>query len=265
MSSAAALPWWSPRLWGAHALLIVALAATILLGYWQWHVSENHKAAQVSGIAHEQPRPLSEVMGYDDSFPDAAAGRPTLIQGTWVPGATLYVHQAGGYWVASAVSVAGSDKPAIYVIRGFSRTPHATTPAGRTSLVAWLEPDSADTTPDANPRDDILPSPQLALALPHVRHGLYSAWAVSADAEGTWNVTETNDGTAGLAAVPDPGGARADATTGLRNLLYAIEWWLFGCFAIYIWWRYVREATNPTPAAEPDSADTQDHAVTSQL
>lgn len=264
MSSAAAQPWWSPRLWGAHLLLLVALAATVMLGYWQYHVSQNHRAAQVDGIEHAQPRPLDDVMGHNEAFPDAALGRPVLIQGTWVPGGTLYVHQAGGYWVVSPVSVGGPGRPAIYVIRGFSATPHASTPTGTTSLVAWLEPDGADSTPDPNPNDDVLPSLQLALAVPHVRQDLYSAWAVSADDQATWRVAQSNDGTAGLTPVPDPGGAKADATTGLRNLLYAIEWWLFGCFAIYIWWRYVRDATKPAPVEEPDSADTQDHAVTSQ-
>lgn len=284
MTSATALPWWTPRLWGAHLLLVVALAATSALGYWQWHVSADHKAAQVDSIAHEPPRPLPDLMGHEESFPDAALGRPALIRGTWVPGGTLYVHHSGGYWVVSPVAVGGAGKPAVYVIRGFSKTPHAATPSGRTSLVAWLEPDGADSTPDANPRDDILPSLQLALAVPHVHQGLYSAWAVSADAESSWPVSTTNDGTAGLRPVPDPGGAQASATTGLRNLLYAFQWWLFGCFAIYIWWRHVRDVMQPEPvldpavepgveptveraaeaAADADSGDPQDRVVPSQ-
>jgi len=264
MSSAAVLPWWSPRLWGAHALLVVALAATIALGYWQWHVSQDHRSAQVASIAHEQPRPLSAVMGHNDPFPDAALGRPVSIQGSWVPQGTLFVHQPGGYWVVSPVAVGGPGQPAIYVIRGFTRTPHAPTVAGTTSLVAWLEPDGSDTTPDPNPRDDILPSLQLSLAVPHVRQQLYSAWAVSADGQGAWNVAQTNDGTAGLMRVANPGGGKASVTTGLRNLLYAIEWWLFGCLAIYIWWRWIQEQLHPELRDGADSESAQDDAVPSQ-
>ena len=29
----------------------------------------------------------------------------------------------------------------------------------------------------------------------------------------------------------------------MRNLLYALEWWVFGGFAVFIWWRYVRDVT----------------------
>jgi hypothetical protein len=30
-------------------------------------------------------------------------------------------------------------------------------------------------------------------------------------------------------------------TTKLRNILYAIEWWVFGGFAVFLWWRWVRD------------------------
>ena len=43
-----------------------------------------------------------------------------------------------------------------------------------------------------------------------------------------------------LAALPSPG-----TFTGVRNLLYAFEWWVFGGFAAFIWWRWRRDATAP--------------------
>jgi cytochrome oxidase assembly protein ShyY1 len=33
----------------------------------------------------------------------------------------------------------------------------------------------------------------------------------------------------------------ADATSGLRNLLYALQWWVFGAFAVFMWWRWLEE------------------------
>ena len=33
----------------------------------------------------------------------------------------------------------------------------------------------------------------------------------------------------------------ADASTGLRNVLYAFQWWVFGAFAIFMWWRWLQE------------------------
>ena len=41
---------------------------------------------------------------------------------------------------------------------------------------------------------------------------------------------------ADLAQLPD-----ASRFTALRNLLYAVEWWFFGAFALFVWWRWARE------------------------
>ena len=37
-------------------------------------------------------------------------------------------------------------------------------------------------------------------------------------------------------SLPDP-----DSSTGLRNLFYAIEWWVFGAFALFVWWRWAKD------------------------
>jgi len=65
----------------------------------------------------------------------------------------------------------------------------------------------------------------------------------------------TNPGTSGLEPadleqLPDP-----SRFTAVRNLLYAIEWWVFGAFAAFIWWRYVRDVTTarePEPVPDDD-------------
>jgi hypothetical protein len=41
----------------------------------------------------------------------------------------------------------------------------------------------------------------------------------------------------------------------VRNLLYAVEWWVFGAFAVLIWWRWVQEQSaldSPRQEAEPE-------------
>ena len=35
----------------------------------------------------------------------------------------------------------------------------------------------------------------------------------------------------------------AGTFTGWRNIAYAIEWWLFAAFALFLWWRFVRDST----------------------
>jgi hypothetical protein len=51
----------------------------------------------------------------------------------------------------------------------------------------------------------------------------------------------TSTGTSGLAPVAAQHLAGASASTALRNLLYAFQWWLFGAFAAFVWWRWVQE------------------------
>ena len=38
--------------------------------------------------------------------------------------------------------------------------------------------------------------------------------------------------------------------TALRNLLYAVEWWVFGAFAAFIWWRWVRDQQAAGPRGQ---------------
>jgi len=46
-------------------------------------------------------------------------------------------------------------------------------------------------------------------------------------------------------SLPDP-----ERFTALRNLLYALEWWVFAGFAVFIWWRLCRdEAAKTTEVA----------------
>jgi hypothetical protein len=54
---------------------------------------------------------------------------------------------------------------------------------------------------------------------------IYSAFLISTGPPGP-----------GLRAVTPPVG---DPTwsAGLRNLAYALQWWLFGGFAVFLWWR----------------------------
>ena len=46
---------------------------------------------------------------------------------------------------------------------------------------------------------------------------------------------------AGLAAATPERLPGADSATALRNILYAFQWWVFGAFAIFMWWRWLQE------------------------
>ena len=88
----------------------------------------------------------------------------------------------------------------------------------------------------------MLPQLRIADVIQHVDQDLYGAYGVAEQPEPGLERAD-------LAQLPDVG-----ALTSIRNLLYAIEWWFFGAFAAFIWWRWVTE--EPETESEEQPADT---------
>lgn len=241
-----------PRYWGYHLLALVLVAIAGWLGVWQYDAWSTRRAAEVQDLTRQEPIPLDSAIGPDDPFPGDMVGQPVVVSGTWVPSGTVYVsgREHGGrdgFWAVTPLATDGPGSSALEIVRGWtpslSDVPAA--PTGSAEFVAWLQPPEGTGETDDDPTDDVLPQLRIADAIQHVDQDLYGAYAVVADraAPGKWPVGEaaTNDGTDGLTAadleqLPDAG-----RFTAVRNLLYAVEWWFFGLFAAFIWWRWVRE------------------------
>ncbi|WP_310961719.1 SURF1 family protein [Nocardioides terrisoli] len=236
----------SARAWAAHLLMLLAVAAAVLLGLWQLSVWSGDRAAAARNLTHARPVPLASVMGGDSPFPGGSLGRPVTFSGTWLPSGTVYVsgrqhHGTRGFWVVSPVLIGRSAMP---VVRGWSPTAHAALPHGSVSITGWLQAGEGSGEADLNPRDDVITSMRIASLTQHVHADLYSAYVVSRDA---------SDGTAGLARVSAPVGPSVSGATGLRNLLYATQWWFFGGFAIYVWIRWCRDQLDAPEVAAAEA------------
>src|SRR4051794_9035502 len=228
-------------------MMVVAVAATILLGVWQYHAWEAGRAAEARDISDAKALPLAKVMSGDAPFPGQYLGQPVSFAGTWLPEGTLYVADRGldgkrGYWVMTPVLVGESAMP---VVRGWSTWPEAPTPSGPVAVSGYLQASEGSNAPDDDPQDDVIPEMRIASVVQHVDADLYSAYVVARHA-GT--------GTQGLATVTPESVPEVSSTSHLRNLLYAIQWWIFGGFAVYIWVRWCRDqleaaAESPQPVA----------------
>jgi cytochrome oxidase assembly protein ShyY1 len=255
----------APRYWGAHLLALVLTAAAVGLGVWQLDAWQARRAAEAVDLTRAEPLPLDDVIGPDDPFPGNRVGQPVVLDGTWVPEGTVYVsgrEQDGheGYWVVTPLGVTGPGDPAIPVVRGWvaNLDDVPAPPTGRGEMVGWLQPTEGTGEMDDDPSDDVLPQLRTADVIQHVDQDLYGAYAVVADrvAPGDWPVGDaaTNAGTSGLVPadleqLPDAG-----RFTALRNLLYAIEWWFFASFAVFVWWRWTQDVRRE-PATEPEPQD----------
>jgi surfeit locus 1 family protein len=221
---------------GAVALTLVLVGIAGLLGTWQydaWQASREAEARDLTGIT---PVPLGDVMGNDDPFPAPDLGRPVEVAGEWLDGGFWVADRARGdepgYW---AVAPLQTGDAAVLVVRGWAPQPDADllTVSGAADVTGWLQAPEGSLVTDDDPTDDVFPEIRVADAVQRVDVDLYSAYLISREPAAGLQEAE-------LEALPTP-----SRTTGLRNLLYAVEWWIFGAFAAFIWWRWRRDATAP--------------------
>jgi len=235
--------------------MVVLATAAVLLGLWQLDAWQTRRDDEARDLTHAHPVALGSVIGPDDPFPGRSVGQPVKVAGDWVPTGTVFVsgreHDGrDGYWMVTPLAVGGVHAPAIPVVLGWVDDPDQAPapPEGRAELVGWLQPPEGTSDVDDNPTDDVLPQLRIADVVQHVDQDLYGAYVIA------------QDGVAGLPAadlaqLPDAG-----RFTAIRNLLYAIEWWVFGAFAVLIWWRWVGEQR--TERTEEPTRDDEDHPDT---
>ena len=228
---------------GAHLVAIVLTAIAASLGLWQLGSWSDHREDASVEAVHGQPVLLTDTMGADDPFMSDNVARPVTINGEWLAEHTVYVADrihdgVEGYWTLTMFAVDGSES-AVPVVRGWSESidPRPAVPQGRAELVGWLQPPEGKQglTDDAG-GDDIVPQVRMGDLVQHVDRDLYGAY-VLLDHE----ASATNPGTEGLAAIDLEQVPEVAATTGWRNFLYAVEWWIFAGFVVFIWARWCRD------------------------
>lgn len=244
-----------PSMFLLHVPAVLAVVAAMMFGNWQLGVWQEHREDRSAEIAAADPVPLADVMGPDDPFPAAGLGRPVIAPGQWVPGSTAYVADkvedgATGYWVVTLLATCGTtadgcpEPAALAVVRGWAEETLSTAdppePTGPVEVQGWLQPGEAAGEPDPDPTDDVLPTLRIAELLQRGDQDLYGAYLM---------LDDPATARAGLVAVtpdslPDP-----PTFTGLRNLLYGIEWYVFAGFAVFLWWRWTRDELHRARAA----------------
>ncbi len=250
----------SPRMLGLHLMAVVAVTAAVLLGLWQYDAWRTGRDLEARDLANAAALPLDDVMTSDATFPADQVGRPVSFSGTWVPESTVLVSDRNldgrsGWWVVTPVAVCSAGEacdsaPAMLVVRGWTGSPNAVpaAPTGRVSLTGWLQPGEGAGLPDPDPEDDVLPELRIASAIQHVDQDLYGGYVIARDGTPPGALAGDLEPVT-PASLPEP-----EATTKLRNILYAIEWWVFGGFALFLWWRWVRDELDRVRAAAAATA-----------
>lgn len=255
-----------------HLGLVVGVVSTTWLGFWQLGAWQGHREDRVEALADLPPVPLTSVIGPDDPFPTDDAGRPVEVTGEWLPDETVEVtgrlqHGDTGSWVV--VPLAVCDAPpcdasasVVPVVLGWSQQPEdaLVPPTGTADVVARLQPAEQDDSTDTDPDDAVLPSLRIPDFVARLDADLYSGFVILDAPQALRGDLEAVT----AAALPSP-----PASTGLRNLLYAVQWWVFTVFTVLVWWRWSRDElvtarAAGSVAASPEEPD-EDPRLPSQL
>lgn len=228
------------------ALALVAAAVMSVLGVWQLDVYRSKTAAATARHAAAAPVELQTLFPADAGLPSKAVGRRVTVTGTWGPAADQILvsrrqnENRDGLWVVTPLLLnptdgTGKAPSAVMVIRGWVPSidaPAARPPAGRVRIVGAVAASEAEDSSAAAAKGRVLPSLRIPTMVHMVKYQLYDAFVVLASADPP--VADAPE----IVPAPSPPTDHA----GLRNVAYAVQWWVFAAFTLFMWGRMVLDA-----------------------
>ena len=229
---------------------IVISGVFVLLSQWQFGRSTRAETPVSTGT--EESRPLTAVLKPGQFFPGSVADQVVTATGRYDPQKQVLVPGRindgdKGFWIVSAFAVQGapaltgagaSPQTWIPVARGWvaDAANAAAPPSGTIELTGRLIPSEAPL-----PNTDAGPGRASAVSVAE----LINLWDVSSY-PGFVAASAERAGSADVAASgavkPLNIGPQPPAqTVNWLNLFYAAEWVVFAGFALFIWWRLVKD------------------------
>jgi len=249
-----------PKWLGLLVLVLALCYGFFLLGRWQLEVARDSALKEQLAQAKAQAVVTVEsVLKPHQAFPNELSARAVSATGHYEPTEQVTVPDrrldgAAGYWVVTALHT--DEGPVLPVLRGFV-TDAALAPAppdGRLMVVGGLAPGESPVSGAALP-DGQLRSVDLAVLVNRWDGDLYNAFVFAQSEEAVTgqdavNLIELPD-LHGLQRVPTPTG---EVGLNWRNAAYAAQWWVFALFALWMWWRMVRDDHRKSRETEADDA-----------
>lgn len=222
--------WLSPRALGLGTLALLMIAAMVALGLWQFGAYDQHQAQDARSRLQRQPTPLDRVLGRDSAFPVDAVGQPVKVTGRYLASEQIYVRglarSADTY--AATTPLLTPNGSVILVVRGSTQEVASPPPEGIVTVTGVLEPSLATGSPlNAQRVTDGL---RIASLLDGFSRDLYAGYVVLTASQPADPLSPIDP------PLPDP-----SRWAGVRNLLYAVQWWVFAGFTGFMWWRIVRD------------------------
>ncbi|MDN4482744.1 SURF1 family protein [Demequina lignilytica] len=250
-------------LWGrvlvAALVGVVAVVGCGALGWWQWSRAETTGRT----VQPEPAVPLADVIAPAQS-PGEALGRQVTVSGTWLDADAAVVTGREVDGVAAELLVralevpgdaTGTGEPATLAVvvgwRPDGEDPATSLASGEAELTGYLRAAEASTGAASLPTEAPAPGTFWASGLATSELAqlwpapLYSAVLVSYEGAEGWTPLE-----------PLP----PTTEFNFRSAAYAVEWWLFGGFALFIVARWIRDNGRAAPSAPEDAETTEDRS-----
>jgi surfeit locus 1 family protein len=231
--------WLTLRAISLGVLALALMAGMGALGLWQLGAYDTHQTESAKSRLAQPPIGLDRVLRRDSAFPAGGVGRPVIVRGRYDAADQFYVKDLPGapstYGVVTPMTT--STGSMILIVRGSSRRPVAPAPAGVVTARGVLQPSA----PVASPlnRARVTNGIRIASVLNAMPRDLYAGYVVLTSSRPQETLPPVRP--------PLPGSSR---WAGIRNLLYAIQWWVFAGFVAFMWWRIVRDEDSRDPAAQ---------------
>lgn len=258
----------TPR-WLLGLLLVLVLSSGfVMLSKWQLNSST---LGQLSADpAKDRVRPYTEVL--QPYEPQLASTVDTVVevQGTYLQGSSYLVEgklKEGieGYWVISLLvplgsqgveTTMGSSPRGIAVVRGWSQDPLLPQePEGQVTVAGRLVGNDPPVTSNLIRSELSGESRVLGSANPAYLTNVWNAplynGVLTADSENRGETPLADDGTVAASAtiigqtdrfVPVRAPQVTDENIDWLNIFYALEWLVFAGFALYLWYRLLKDA-----------------------
>jgi cytochrome oxidase assembly protein ShyY1 len=242
-----------PR-WIAGFVFAIAVSGVfVLLSQWQFGRSTQPEVP--TNPATEQVQPLTEILQPGEFFHGTDADQMVSALGSYDPAKQLLVpgrlHDGEtGYWVVTAFAVNGapaltgaaaSQQTWIPVARGWVAEPGdaPAPPSGSLELTGRLLPSEAP-VPGTSPKPGEATAVSVAELINYWEVSSYPGF-VAATAEVAGGVDVSPAAVPGELLPLDIGPQPPAQQINWLNLFYSLEWVVFAGFALFIWWRLVKD------------------------
>jgi surfeit locus 1 family protein len=247
-----------PR-WVLALLLALGIAAAFAaLGQWQIERAVEQAAVEIAPT--EEVRPFAGLVEPDGPTPQAATGQMVEVTGAYVPGDSVLVDGrlndgVAGTWVVAHLEVTDGAEGGLPVALGWAAD-RETAEAALERFDALAGPDPVTLTGRFLPSEaPMLPEDDTEVhAMQTVSVAqLINVWADYDDRPAYFGYVTAADPADGLTAISSPPPEQSVEVNWL-NIFYAVEWAVFAGFAVYLWYRLVRDAVEREREREREEA-----------